>query len=142
MQGSGVVNRGGNASFLQSRLEGIAGLFVLEPDYELIVSMPTARDFSGQLQTVIEPGLAKQLAVGFGYLLTRFPPAFEMGQFDGQQSRLQGIETKIAADEMMMILGFGTMSPEHPGLIGQGVVIAGQQTAIAKAAEVLGRKKE
>ena len=65
----------------------------------------------------------------------------EVRNLDVEQCCLQGVEAKIAAYVLVMILAAGTVNATSAGFGSEDVIVGGQKPAITKAAKVLRGEK-
>ena len=64
-----------------------------------------------------------------------------MLQLDAKDRSLQGVQTAVEAELLVMILAASSMDPKHAHMLGQVVIIGGHHAAVAIGTEVLGGKE-
>jgi hypothetical protein len=59
-----------------------------------------------------------------------------MQKFDPQEGGLEGIETEIASDSLVIVFRFHPMDMEHAGFFGKGGVVRREQAGVSERAKV------
>ena len=118
-----VANRGGN------------------PDDELVVDVVIPFPLSGQADRAGEAVVFEELLVaccGFAALVR---PRFEVAQLDAKHGGLQGIEPRVEADFVMVVLGLHSVDAQPRQRTAELGVVRDHHSAVAEASQVLGRIK-
>src|SRR5439155_7335253 len=81
--------------------------------------------------------LIDQGVVAAGHRLALFNPALDVWQLDAQDSCLQGIQTRVPAKILVMVLDFHAMNAKRGQTRGPIWVIGNNHAGVAVGAEVL-----
>ena len=100
--------------------------------------------FDDPLKTnkVVDAGLGAEPLVPRDTLSSQLVPAPQVGKFDSENGRLQGVQTRVAADGAVEVLaGVAAMTAQTADLFAEVGVVCADETAIAPGAKILAREK-
>ena len=83
----------------------------------------------------------EQLGVARGGLAALRVPRFDVAQEDPQERRLERVEARVVADVLELLLRPRAVEAQHPQPLGERSVVDGDQPAVAKREQVLGREE-
>src|SRR5205807_3938669 len=83
----------------------------------------------------------KQPIVALGVVLARRRPAVEMGELGGDDGGLERVETKVSADDLVMVFRLRPVSAEAAKLFGPLAIVGDDHAGVAGGADDLRRKE-
>src|SRR5262249_46252478 len=130
MQGSGIVHGTSNSLLLQTRHNTVTKL---RADHKLVVNVTAIRILVWQHYV---RGFLEPLSVNARISPPAFRPAIEMLQLDAQHSCLDCIETKITAQNLVMVFRLETMIAKELQPFGKFGIIRRDHASVAEAGQV------